>query len=287
MAGAAPQVQYRQEFIAGFNSRQSLLKETVTKESVVKGNQATFLVATSDQTAVTRGVGGLIPAQDNNNAQKTATLLEKHTLIRMTDFNIFQSQSDQKAIMQMNTMAAINRDIDSVLLTLMATGTLETGAAATASLNMISKAMAQLQVNAVPWDGNVFAVISPSFLMYLMQIPSFASADYVAVKPFANYPGWNAGSAKSPGQGWYEWMGVKWIVSSQISGIATATERCFMYHRNAIGHAVNTGEVDSRIGYDEEQHYSWSRTTLYHGAVLLQDSGVAEMTHDGSAHVLS
>lgn len=285
MAGAAPQIQYRDEFIAAFGQRQTLLKDTTTHESMIKGNQATFLIASSSGTAVTRGVNGLIPSNDNNNTQLTATLSEKHDLREMTGFNIFQSQGDQRAIMQMNTMSVINRDIDNLILTTLATTTLDTGAAATASLTMISKALAQLMVNGCPMDGNIFGVISPAFLMYLMAIPSFASADYVNVKPFTNMPGWNAADAKKSGQGWYEWYGVKWIVSNQVAGVGTSSETCLLFHRNAIGHAVNKEGIDSAIGYDDKQQLSWARCSLFHGATLLQNAGAVRMIHDGSAFV--
>jgi hypothetical protein len=285
MPGAAPQIQYRDEFIAAFGQRQSLLKETTTKESMIKGNKATFLIASSSGAAVTRGVNGLIPSSDNSNTQVECTVVEKHDLREMTGFNIFQSQGDQRAIMQMNTMSVINRDMDSVILTELATTSLDTGSAATASLTMVSKAIAQLQINGVAWDGNVYAVVSPAFLLYLMAIASFASADYVTVKPFVSFPGWSAASEKQSGQGWYEWMGVKWIVSNQIAGIGTNSETCLMYHRSAIGHAVDTKGVDSAIGYDEKQQMSWARCSVFHGAKLLQNAGVVRMIHDGSAFV--
>ena len=283
MAGAAPQVQYKQEFVAAFGQRQSLLKDCTTRESVIKGNTVTFLVADSSGTAVTRGVNGLIPSSDNSNTQVSATLVEKHDLREMTGFNIFQSQSDQRAIMQMNTMAVINRDIDSTILTELANATLDTGTAATATMTMISKAMAQLMNNGVPFDGNVYAVISGAFLMYLVQMPQFASADYVAVKPFVSMPGWNAASEKSAGQGWYDWMGVKWIVSSQISGAGTSAEECYMFHRSAIGHAIDSAGIDSEIGYEGKQQISWARCSVFHGAKILQNTGIVNLNHDGSA----
>ncbi len=285
MAGAAPQVQYRQEFIAAFGQRTSLLKDVATKESVIKGNQATFLVASSAGTAVTRGVNGLIPSSDNSNTQVTATLVEKHDLREMTGFNIFQSQSDQRAIMQMNTMSVINRDIDQIILTELGNATLDTGAAAVASLTMISKAMAQLMNNGVAMDGNIFAIISPAFLMYLMAIPSFASADYVNVKPFTSFPGWDAAKVGASGQGWYEWMGVKWIVSNQVTGVGTNAEDCYMFHRAAIGHAVDASGIDSDIGYESKQQISWARCSVYHAAKILQNTGIVNMNHDGSAFV--
>lgn len=287
MPGAAPQVVYRDEFIAAFGQRQSLLKDTTTKETMIKGNQATFLIADSSGTAVTRGVNGLIPTRDNNNSQVTATLSEKHDLREMTGFNIFQSQSDQRAIMQMNTMSVINRDVDLVILAELANGSLDTGAASMNVDTMVKRTMTQLMNNGVPWDGNVFAVISGAFLARLMDLPSFSSADFVNVKPNVNFPGLNASDAAKAGQGWYDWKGVKYIVNSLITGVGTAAEKCIMYHRAAIGHAVDAKNVDSEIGYEGKQQLSWARCSLFHGAKLLQNGGVGIMNHDGSDMVLS
>jgi hypothetical protein len=74
MADSAFQTQYRDEFIAGFEQRQSLVRNTVTTEAEVKGNQAVFLVADSGSaTATNRGVNGLIPARADNLTQNTAS----------------------------------------------------------------------------------------------------------------------------------------------------------------------------------------------------------------------
>jgi hypothetical protein len=57
LSDTAFQIQYRQEFIQAFEQHQSLLRETVTTEAVIKGQQAVFLVAGSGgAVAVTRGI---------------------------------------------------------------------------------------------------------------------------------------------------------------------------------------------------------------------------------------
>jgi len=79
MAESAPQIQYRQELVATFEEGQSWLRETTVTEAVIKGNQATFLVAGSGgAAAVTRGINGLIPARADSLTQSTATLTEWH-----------------------------------------------------------------------------------------------------------------------------------------------------------------------------------------------------------------
>ena len=272
MADTAFQTQYRDEFIAGFEQRQSLVRQTVTTEADIKGTTAVFLVADSGSaSAVTRGVNGLIPARADNLTQNSATLAEWHDLVRKTGFNIESSQGDGRRIMQETTMAVLNRKIDSDIITQLETGTQDTGAAATGSLSLVMYGLAILGNNAVPLDGNISGLITPGMYAYLMQTKEFASVDYVNNKPFES------------GMTMFRWAGVNWIVHPNLTGKGTAAEKCIMYHKSAIGHATNMGTVQTAVGYDEEQDYSFCRATAYMGSKLLQNSGVVIINHDGSA----
>lgn len=282
MTVAAAQTQYRQEFIAGFEDRQTILRATCVQEAVIKGNQAVFLVADSgDATAVERGVNGLIPASAPVNTQNTATLREYHHLERMTDFNIFASQGDQRRIMQMNTMAVINRKIDDVLITELDTATNDTGTATPASLDLVAYAQTILGNNFVDItdEDNLYALVSPAFNAYMMQIPEFASADYVEVKPFTG-----------PARRFRRWMGFNWMIHPRLTnsvgaGGSGTSEQCFFYHRNAIGCALDRNGVDVAVGYDEEQAYSFARHSVHLGAKLLQQGGIVMVKHDASGYV--
>lgn len=279
MAETAFQIQYRQEFIAGFEARQSLLRQSVTTEAVIKGNQATFLVADSGGAeAVTRGVNGMIPARADNLSQPVATLAEWHDLVRKTGFNVFASQGDQRAVMQQTTMGVINRKVDSDIITELNTGTVDTGAVQTATLQLALRAKTILGVNEVPFDGNVWAAITPAYEAYLLAVPEFSNAEYVSVKPMDS-----ASTAWNDTVGFYRWLGVNWMTHPNLPGVGTAAEKTFMYHRSAIGHGVNTDGIQSPVGYEEEQDYSWARATVFMGSKLLQNSGVVVMNHDGSA----
>lgn len=278
MAETSFQTQYRQEFIAGFEQRQSLLRSTTVTEAVIKGNTAVFLVADSgDADAVTRGVNGLIPARGDNLTQNSCTLSEWHDLVKKTNFNIFASQGDQRRIMQESTMAVINRKIDAQIITELNTGTVDTGAAVAGSVTLFTKAQVILGNNKVPWDGWITALISPAFLGYLQQAPEFASADYVGKKPMESGPDWRDQPQA------YRWRNTMIIVHPELPGAGTSAEKCFLYHRNAIGHAANTAGLDSVVGYDQEQAYSYARASMDMGAKLLQNSGVCVINHDGSA----
>ena len=273
MAETAFQTMYRQEFIAGFEQRETLVRKTVTTEVDIKGNTAVFLVADSGSaTAKTRGVNGLIPARADSNTQNSCTIAEWHDLVRKTEFNVYASQGDQRKIMQMTTMAVVNRKIDSDIITALETGTQDTAAAAsTASLAVVMHGLAILGNNAVPMDGNISALITPGFHAYLMQTKEFGSVDYINNKPFEGM------------MMMYRWAGVNFIVHPNLSGKATAAETCLMYHRNAIGHACDNERLKTPIGYNEEQDYSWARASAFLGSKLLQNTGVVLIPHDGSA----
>lgn len=278
MANTAPVTQFRSEFIAGFEARQALLRDAVTSESVIKGNTATFLVADSGSaTAVTRGVNSRIPASDDNLTQTSATLVEWHHKPIATRFNVFESQGDRSRIMQMNCMAVINRKIDDDIIGKLDTATLTTGTATSATTLMVNKALAGLGNNSVPMDGNIFAVVTPAFNGWLNQIPEYASADYVNNRPLTGPGGWT----DKPGM--KEWMGVKWIVSNRLTGTGTSSEKCYMFHKSAIGHAVDVDGINVGGGYNDEDDYFYVRCSVFMGSVLLQNSGVAQMLHDGSA----
>ena len=281
MSDTAFQTQYRQEFIQAFEQHQSLLRETVTTEAVIKGNQAVFLVAGSgDADAVTRGVDGRIPARADDNTQNTATLREWHDLVRKTGFNVFASQGNQRAIMQMTTMAVLNRKIDELIITELATGTVTIGSAATLpSVSLFQNGRVKLSNASVPWDSNITLLCQLAFLAYLEQAPEFANANYVDVKPYAgDEPSWKDKPMA------YRWRNCLIIEHPNLPGKGTSSEISLMYHKSAIGHAADTAGMESPVGYDEEQAYSWARASCNMGSKVLQNTGIVKITADGSAY---
>lgn len=276
----AAQTQYRQEFIKFFEQRATLLRVSVTTEAVIKGNSAIFLVAGSgSDTAVTRGQDGLIPARSDTETQNTATLVEWHDLRRKTRFNIFASQGDQRAIMQMNAVAVLNRKIDQDILTALSGTSINTGTYVAGSLALILKAKTKLGNSGIPWDNNIFAIISPALEAYLYQTTEFASGDYVNMKPVDK-----ADFAWDDKPKIRNWLGINFITHPNVGGVGTSTEDCYLFHKNAIGSAFDTGGgLNTRIGYDEEQDYSFCRASGFFGSKLLQNAGIVQIRHDASA----
>lgn len=271
MSETAYQTQYRDEFIQGFEQRQSLLRNAVTTDGEVKGNQYVFLVADSGSAeATTRGANGLIPARADNLSQNTATLAEWHDLVRRTGFNIYASQGDGRRIMQETTMGVLNRKVDSDIIAALEAGTQDTGTAATMSLSLAMYGLTILGNNSVPLDGNIFAAITPAAFGYLMQTKEFNNVEYTNNKQFDSM------------MTNFRWAGVNWIVHPNLTGKGTAAEKCIMFHKSAIGHGCDMTNIQTAVGFDEEQAYSFARATAYMGSKLLQNSGVVILNHDGS-----
>lgn len=280
MADTAFQTQYRQEYIRGFEQKQTLLRDTVTTEATIKGNTAVFLVADSGAaTAVTRGANGLIPARADNQTQNSCVLGEWHDLARKTGFNIFASQGNQRQMMQDTTMGVMNRKIDEQIITALNTGTIAVGAASSApTISLFQNARVKLSNASVPWDSGITLLAQPSLLAFLEQAPEFASADYVELRPYK-------GSDQNPSwrdkQMGYRWRNALIIEHPNLPGKATASEKSFLYHKTAVGQAADTAGMQSEVGWEAEQAYSWARATCYMGACVLQNAGIVVITSDG------
>lgn len=279
MAETAFKTVYRDEYIAGFEQSQALLRATCVTEFVKDGNTATFLVAdTNDAEPVTRGVNGMIPARADNLSQLSATLVEWHDKTRRTKFNIFASQGNGRKIMQDGSIKVINRKIDQDIITQLNTATNDTGTAVEGSVSLVMKSIAILGNNDVDLEeeDNMFGVISPAMRAFLWQTKEFTSGEYVDVKLLSGAirKVWRA-------------LGINWITHSKVPGVATSAEKCFIYHRNAIGHAADMEGMDVAAGYNDEDSYYWSRASVFMGSKLLQNSGVVVINHDGSRYVAS
>jgi hypothetical protein len=276
MAESAAQTQYRQELIATFEEGMTWLRQTTVTESVIKGNSAVFMVAGSGgAAAVSRGINGLIPARADDMTQNTCNLVEWHDLVRKTRFNIFQSQGDQRSLMQQTTRKVLNRRIDADIIAQLDTATNTLGGTTTMSLAVLGKALTTLGENEVPVEeeDKMWAVCTPAVRGYLMQTTEFASADYVEMK-YLNGPARRVA----------RWGGFNWIFHPNLTGVGTTAEKCYFFHRDAIGSAFDSGEgLNTAIGYDDEQDYSYARASSFTGAKLLQQSGIVQFLHDASA----
>jgi hypothetical protein len=146
-------------------------------------------------------------------------------------------------------------------------------------VSLFQNGRVKLSNASVPWDSNVTLLCQPSFLAYLEQAPEFANAQYVDLRPYAgDTPSWKDKPMA------YRWRNCLICEHPNLPGKGTSSEKSFMYHKIAIGMAIDSGGLQSPVGYDDEQDYSWARASAFMGALVLQNTGIVVATHDGSAY---
>jgi len=276
MTDTATQVQYRQELIAQAEQGVSLFRNSVTTFFVIQGNQAIFLTGgTGGAEATSRGPQGLIPSRTDTVTNPACTLQEWHDKVRRTKFNIFTAQGNMRQLMQKGVVKVINRKADDLIIAELANATLQLNSTALPfNLDTISKAQALLgqQDVDIEDEANIFYAITPAARNYLNQIKEFASADYVEVKVL-----------DGPAVKMKRWLGINFFVSNRLPGRTTASETCFLFHRDGIGYAINTGDMEVEGDYNKEESYYWDRASAFMGSKLLLNTHVVKTLHDGSA----
>jgi hypothetical protein len=155
------------------------------------------------------------------------------------------------------------------------TYTVTSSAAIQASLIEMVEA---LDANSVPNDGQRYGVLTPRAYAQAMTVESFASSDYVG----ANGLPFNDGI---PGHRRFrDWMNVKWCMLPSLPGQGTSTAKIFVYHKNAIGYAIqkanNNVASSENISADITWHGDRAAYFINHmmsgGAVMIDDTGVIE-----------
>lgn len=267
------QAKYAMEFSAALEQKESWLRGTVTTKGEVNGETFVFIIEGSADTAVERGANGNIPYASDDQSSATATLKEYHHLARKNRFKIFSSSVPQRTSMANRGVVSINNKTDQLIIDQLETATYQTnsGSAAANSLALMLEAIAILDQNYVPDDGERYALLTPKAWAQAMRVAQFTSADYVPDVPYMRQTKWR------------NWNGVKFARHPNLPGKATSSASCFFWHRSCVGHAHNKGELQTKIGENDEHDYSWARATSYQGSKAIQLGGIVEMLHNDTS----
>ena len=277
MSETANQALYRQELVKAFERRYAALEPRCTTDGIASGASYVFLVnGSGGASAVTRGMNGKIPSRANDDTQKTITMAEYHDKPTITRFNIFSGQAGarRRAALQEESIAVLNRQADDLIIDALETSTQFAGTSA--AVLSVEKAMHAITVvmssNAMMTANDVTGLLTPAAFAYLMQAKEVTSKDFVDAGVLPNMP-------QS-----FKWAGITWMVHTGLSGAGTSSERLIVFHRAAIGCGRNREEMNVGAGYNEEHDYYFARSSMFMGAVLLQNTGVCSIRHDGSAY---
>lgn len=179
-------------------------------------------------------------------------------------------------------VGAFNRQIDlSVIGALDASREIGAAALSAGSSDIVDRALTRLGNNEVPIEESeaMFALITPALRSYLMQTTEFANGMYVE---------WRDVRMGGTVRRLWHWCGINWISSLNLSGIGTTEEKCYVLHRNSLGHALDllrlatpgavTGGIDSKTGL------GWMKAKTKQRAAVLQPSGIQRIVFDGTKY---
>jgi hypothetical protein len=277
---AAQQSVYRERAVQAFERTTSVLRPCVTSDTINRGGTVYFLVTGSGNAiAVTRGADGLIPPGDDSQVQVPVVFREDHYLIYRNGFNIFTAQGAQLDIMRDAGNAVVNRKMDQIIIQKIELATVTLGAVTAMTKDVANRVIVKLRnafVGEQDSDGNIYVLLSPAAFAYLNDITSFANADY------STTGGMMQEGIPQIGR-WKYWMGANWGEHTGLTGVGTSACTCLAWHKAAVGHCISPAGLDAYIGREEAQDRSVVRHTVYHGAAVLQNSGIVKFVHDDTA----
>ncbi len=269
------QEQYRQEWTVAFQRGMTYLKDSVTKEMLLKGNEAVFPIQEQAPKFSARGANGRLPAQRTGARQVRVPIEEKNLLQRELDFNLLTAQADVRELMQNSSVLESYREIDDVIINdalATATNTYNSGNAVQVTAGTVQKILATLHERNVRSADMITFLWTPMAWAEFTQQVAVINVEYVDTKPLM-------GDYDTP----IKWGGAKHMIHTGLPGMGTNNAKCYAFAKAAVGHAVAEGLTGVYMGQNEEEGYYYHRNFITHGARLLQQSGVIEITHNDNA----
>lgn len=236
--GNANLVNYSKETLLAFNARQSVLRETTHREYFPDGLQAVFLVGDDGKGyAKGRSPGGDLSPAPISTAQYTAQFEALFAKAEKDNEQIDFSQANWIKLMIDSVVSKMHRTNDYKILVELDNAT----HAISSTINDVTPAIianlrAYLTRKYVPNDQNMTLACGPSLFSSLSQNTTFSNSLYTAhatKQVDMNEPGWKDQPIT------FMWQGINIIQIPFVPfNTSTSVETNYLYHKNAIGSAV-------------------------------------------------
>lgn len=274
-----------------FQRRGSFLREAVRVKDGVVGSTAVFQKI-GKGTATTKARHGTITPMNQTHTAPSATLADFYAGDWVDKLDEAKININERDAVASGGAMALGRKVDDQITTVLDTTTQSVITLTVSSkVNILATAVEFAEAvwsNDVPNDGEVYAVVTPRYWSQLMIIDQFQNADYVGADGQVFRQGPSIGKGR-----WKDWMGIKWKMQTGLPGAGTATAKCFIWHKSAVGYAVaqSAGNVAGResVAADITWHGDRAAHFVNHmmsgQAVLIDDTGVIEGNLDDTAAI--
>lgn len=261
--------QFESEVKESYQRMGSKLRQTVRNKTNIIGKSTTFQKVGKGTAASKAGPGSDVPTMNVAHSNVECTLQDYYAGDWVDKFDELKTNIDERQVVSNAGAYALGRQTDSMIITALGTTTTVVGDYSTAlTKNLISLALEALGNNDVPDDGNRFAALSMHAWQEFKNIAQVGSGDYTGEL----YP-W------MKGQQAFVWEGILWMPHSGLPLANTDDRDCFIWHKNAIGHASGA-DVSSDVSWHGDKASFFVNNMMSQGAVLIDASGIVKIKVD-------
>lgn len=256
---------FQAEVVNAYSQMGSKLKSTVRSKNNIQGASTTFQII-GKGVAATKTRNGQVPTMKLTHTPKECALSDYYAGEWVDSLDELKVGHDERKVVAQAGAYALGRKTDELIINALKTTTTTIGSAAAALTKAtILEAFTLLNKEDVPDDGERYAIVSPQAWNQLLSIEEFSSADYVGAKtPFV------AGCESR------KWLGINFIMHTGLPATGsdeTAAHTCFIYHKNAVGHAVGM-DIKTDITWHGDYAAHFVNNMMSQGACLIDPKGV-------------
>ena len=273
--------QYERQVHLVFQRQGSYLKDCVRFRPDVVGSSTTFQkIATG--TATTKARHGTITPMNQTHTAHQATLSDFYAGDWVDKLDEAKINIDERDAIAKSGAMALGRKVDSQIDTLLAAANTDNVTITVTSAGAVRAGLLQMAANLysndVPNDGDVYGALSAVMWSRAMAITDFSSSDFIGANGLPFTEGVPTGGR------FKEWMGVKWVMSTGLTGDGTATANSYVWHKSSIGYGAGkyAGNVAGRnsVSADIPWHGDRASHFVNHsmsgGGVTIDGNGIIE-----------
>jgi hypothetical protein len=265
--------QFEAEVHLAYQQMGTKLRSTVRSKNKVVGYKTVFQKI-GKASAASKARHGMVPVMNLVHSNVECELFDYYAGDWVDALDELKVNIDERRTIASAGAYALGRKTDELIINALSGATLEVGDYTSGlTKNVIMSALEKLNKNDVPDDGQRFAAVGVHQWSELLNIEEFSSADYVG----DNYP-LLAGTENR------KWMGVVWIMHNDLPLASTDDRDCFIYHKNAIGHASGA-DVKTDITWHGDRASFFVSNMMSQGASLIDESGIVKIKVDDDATI--
>jgi hypothetical protein len=256
--------QFEREVHEAYQRQGSKLRHTVRVKNNVVGSTTVFQKVGKGN-ASTKARHGMVPVMNVEHEAVEAHLVDYYAGEWIDRLDELKVNIDERQVLANAGAFALGRKTDELIIAALA----QAGESAGAGTDGLTKtkvleAFEMLGGFDVPDDGQRYAVIGWKQWSDLLDLPEFASAEFIGRDDLP----WRGTQAKF-------WLGTLWIPHSGLPA-SGGVRSCFWYHRGAVGHAVGQ-EVMTDVTWHGDRAAHFVANSMSQGAVLIDAEGVIKM----------